>query len=115
MITCWRRRALSTPALAALVRGARALLMPSFAEGYGIPVAEALSLGTPVIASDLPVFREVAGPAAELLHPLDGPGWLAALRRHARNGRRRSGCRAATRPPTWAAHFRIVDDVLAAL
>lgn len=106
--------ALSTPALAALVRGARALLMPSFAEGYGIPVAEALSLGTPVIASDLPVFREVAGPAAELLHPLDGPGWLSALRRHARWSpaeRLPSGYRS----PTWTAHFRIVDDVLAGL
>ena len=36
-----------------LLANARALLMPSFAEGYGLPVVEALSLGTPVVASDI--------------------------------------------------------------
>ena len=41
-----------------LIRGAEALVFPSLYEGFGIPVLEAMRLGTPVIASDLPVFRE---------------------------------------------------------
>lgn len=74
---------LSTPALRRLMAGARALLMPSFGEGFGLPVAEALSAGTPVVASDLEVFREIAGAAPDYLHPLDGPGWMQAVRDYA--------------------------------
>jgi glycosyltransferase involved in cell wall biosynthesis len=71
---------LSTPGLRHLMSGARALLMPSFGEGFGLPVAEALVAGVPVIASDLDVFREVGGDAPDYLHPLDGLGWLQAIR-----------------------------------
>jgi glycosyltransferase involved in cell wall biosynthesis len=63
-----------------LLAGARALLMPSFAEGYGLPVAEALDLGVPVICSDLPALREVGGDVPEYLDPLDGAAWEAAIR-----------------------------------
>lgn len=77
---------LSTPALRRLMAGARALLMPSFGEGFGLPVAEALAAGLPVIASDLDVFREVAGAAPDYLHPLDGVGWLQAVRDYAEPG-----------------------------
>lgn len=57
-----------------LLRGATALVTLSRAEGYGLPVAEAMSHGTPVIGSDMPIFREVAGGAepAFLPVPLDG-------------------------------------------
>jgi glycosyltransferase involved in cell wall biosynthesis len=75
---------LSTPALKRVVAGAAALLMPSFAEGFGLPVAEALAVGAPVIASDLPVFREIAGGRFTPLSPLDALGWLAAIESHAR-------------------------------
>ncbi len=34
--------------------------MPSLAEGYGLPIVEALAANIPVIASDIPVFREIA-------------------------------------------------------
>jgi glycosyltransferase involved in cell wall biosynthesis len=65
--------------LAELLRGARALLMPSFAEGFGLPVAEALAHGVPVISSDLPALREAGGDVPEYLDPLDGPAWAAAV------------------------------------
>ena len=72
---------LSTPSLKRLIDNARAVLMPSFAEGYGLPVAEALAAGTPVLASDLPSLRVMAGSAITWLDPVDGLGWLAAIRR----------------------------------
>ena len=65
--------------VARLIAGARALLMPSFAEGFGLPVVEAMQLGTPVICSDLPAFREIAGEIPVYLDPLDGPGWEAEI------------------------------------
>ena len=71
---------LSTPGLRSLLAGARALLMPSFAEGFGLPVAEAIAAGTPVIASDIEAFREVGGDAIDYVDPLDGLGWLQAVR-----------------------------------
>lgn len=71
---------LSTPGLRRLLAGARALLMPSFAEGFGLPVAEALAAGTPVVASDIEAFREVGGDAIDYVDPLDGLGWLQAVR-----------------------------------
>lgn len=70
---------LSTSDLKRLVTHARALLMPSFAEGFGLPVAEALSVGTPVIASDIPVFREVSQGCATLIDPVDGAEWQKAI------------------------------------
>jgi glycosyltransferase involved in cell wall biosynthesis len=74
---------LSTPGLRQLLTGARALLMPSFAEGFGIPIIEALALGTPVIASDLPAHREAGGSQVTYVSPIDGIGWLSAIRAHA--------------------------------
>jgi glycosyltransferase involved in cell wall biosynthesis len=73
---------LSTPGLRQLLAGARALLMPSFAEGFGIPIIEALALGTPVIASDLPAHREAGGSGATYISPIDGPGWISAIHAH---------------------------------
>jgi glycosyltransferase involved in cell wall biosynthesis len=72
---------LSTPALKRLLDHARALLMPTFAEGYGLPVREALAAGVPVIASDIPAFRDIAAKNLTLLSPIDGEAWLAAIRR----------------------------------
>lgn len=72
--------------LQALLRSARALLLPSFAEGYGMPVAESLSMGTPVICSDLPALREAGGKVPDFLDPLDGPAWRALILDYFRAG-----------------------------
>jgi glycosyltransferase involved in cell wall biosynthesis len=93
---------LSDRELAQLVGAAAALLSPSLAEGFDLPVVEGLALGTPVIASDIPAHRELAGGAATLVDPLDGPGWIDAIERAAARPRSH-GPPYAT--PTWAAHF----------
>lgn len=46
--------------LAALYRRARATIVPSLAEGFGLPIYEAARMGSPLVLSDLPVFRELA-------------------------------------------------------
>ncbi|MBB5631960.1 glycosyltransferase involved in cell wall biosynthesis [Cryobacterium mesophilum] len=56
---------------ARLLSRATALVTASFEEGFGIPVIEALAMGTPVVCSDIPVFREVAGPGAVYFDPHD--------------------------------------------
>jgi glycosyltransferase involved in cell wall biosynthesis len=53
-----------------------ALLFPSAAEGFGLPLLEAMATGCPVIASDLPVFHEIAGDAAAIV-PAGDPTSLA--------------------------------------
>ncbi len=70
---------LSTPALAQLIAGSRALLVPSLAEGFSLPLLEARALNVPVIASDIAVHRERADAGVCLLPCDDEPGWLAAI------------------------------------
>jgi len=102
--------------LANWVANALALLFPSFAEGYGIPLVEALSLGTPVIASDLPVFRELAGDIPEYLDPIDGEGWYRAVLEYAEiNSPRRAAQKARMvgwKAPTWDQHFEKIEDFM---
>jgi len=57
--------------LASLYRRALAFAYPSLDEGFGLPVLEAMACGCPVLTSDVPVLREVAGGAAHLIDPLD--------------------------------------------
>lgn len=60
---------LQTVELATLYRRTRALVFPSLAEGFGLPVAEAMACGAPVITSDRSSMPEVAGGAAVLVDP----------------------------------------------
>jgi glycosyltransferase involved in cell wall biosynthesis len=71
----------SRESLGALVRDARALLFPSLAEGFGLPVIEAMLMGTPVLTSALAALRETAGGAALLVDPHDGEAMAAAIAR----------------------------------
>jgi len=105
--------------LAAHMSAARALLFPSFTEGYGLPMIEALGLGVPVIASDLPVFREIGGAIPEFIDPVDKDSWEAAILDFAKTGSdaREEQLRRITsfRLPTWSDHFEAVERWLASL
>lgn len=110
---------LSNAGLRSLIANARALLMPSFAEGYGLPLIEALSLGTPVVASDIPVFRETTQGKAMFLDPIDGLGWRDAIQQLAdANSPRALAAReaaAAYVPQTTAKYFQAIETFLASL
>lgn len=67
--------------LAALYRRAAVTVLPSAREGFGLPVVESLACGTPVVASDLPVLREVGGAAVEYCAPGDVHAWVGAVLR----------------------------------
>ena len=95
---------------------AQALVFPSFAEGYGMPLVEALSLGVPVIASDLAVFAEIAGNVPESIDPLDGRRWREVIESYAapesplRSAQLERMKRFAV--PDWSGHFARVDAFL---
>jgi glycosyltransferase involved in cell wall biosynthesis len=62
-----------------VVAGAAALVLPSLDEGFGLPVLEAMAAGVPVVCSDLPALREVAGGLATLVPPGDPAALATAL------------------------------------
>jgi glycosyltransferase involved in cell wall biosynthesis len=61
------------------MRTATALVLPSMAEGFGLPIVEALALGTPVVASDLPEIRSWAGDAVIYASPSNRLAWVNAI------------------------------------
>ncbi|WP_302480205.1 glycosyltransferase family 4 protein [Sphingomonas bacterium] len=72
---------LSRVMLAKLTRGAKAVVFPSLYEGFGLPVLEAMQLGTPVITSNTSSLPEVAGGAGLLVDPYDVDSLVKAMRR----------------------------------
>jgi glycosyltransferase involved in cell wall biosynthesis len=104
--------------LTELLRGARALLMPSFAEGFGMPLAEALSVGVPVICSDIPAHREVGGRVPDFADPLDGPTWQALVLDYSTQGAAWKAQMTRLRSwhkPTWCEHLQIVAGMISAI
>ncbi|HEX4348563.1 MAG TPA: glycosyltransferase, partial [Vicinamibacterales bacterium] len=93
--------------LAAVYRRSALVLLPSEREGFGLPVVEAMACGTPVVASDIPVLREVGGGVAEHCPVGDVDAWVRTsdrlLRERATNGTAAGERR--DRAVRWASHF----------
>ncbi|BBU62648.1 hypothetical protein MSC49_25830 [Methylosinus sp. C49] len=110
---------LSTPAMRRLLAGARAALAPSFAEGFGLPIAEAAACGAPIIASDIEIFREIADDTLDYIDPLDGLGWRDAILDYSApdSPRRAAALRRITGFPRRdaASFFETIDEFLRAL
>lgn len=88
--------------LRSVVAGARALVLPSRDEGFGLPVLEALACGVPVVCSDIPALREVGGSHAIFFERDDSAALRAALHRAvASSGETRAAGRAHAATYTW--------------
>jgi len=88
-----------------LVATARAVVFPSLYEGFGLPVLEAMQLGTPVITSTMGSLPEVAGDAALMVDPYDVGALAAAMRRMDSDAALRSAL--STRGRAQAAKFTL--------
>jgi glycosyltransferase involved in cell wall biosynthesis len=106
----------------ALYKGAQALILPSFDEGFGIPALEAMSAGVPVIVSERAALPEVVGDAGLYVEPDDVESITAALERLVGDPELRAACARRglerARQFTWAQTARGVrrayDDALLA-
>lgn len=101
-----------------LIANAQAVLMPSFIEGYGLPLVEALKQAVPVIATDLPVFREIAGDIPTYLPAVDRQRWVDTILIYSEDGaERQRQMRAidAFRAPEWVTHFALVEEFIETL
>jgi glycosyltransferase involved in cell wall biosynthesis len=110
-----RSDGLSDTEMAGLLCGARTLLLPSRAEGFGLPVVEAMAHGVPVICSDLPALRESGAGVPDYLPPNNVVAWHDAVVDHLGDTPRRAAQLerlSAWRPPSWAAHFNIVERLI---
>ncbi|MCA3628094.1 MAG: glycosyltransferase family 4 protein [Methylobacterium sp.] len=105
---------LSSPAMAQLMAGARAVLMPSFIEGFGLPPGEALSVGTPALVSDIPAHREAVGGAGEFLPSKNPDPWVDAIEKLLDDGyfRARRAAAHGFKPRRWDDYMRDVTAVL---
>jgi glycosyltransferase involved in cell wall biosynthesis len=106
--------------LKALYQSASMLVLPSFEEGFGIPVAEAMSIGVPVVVSNRGSLRETAGDAALTVDPDDHAALAAAMQRvlHDEPLRRRmveAGITRARAHDPAAAARRVLDAYRGAL
>ncbi len=99
--------------LRALYQGALALLFPTLAEGFGLPIAEAMACGAPVLVADRPVHLEVAGDAAERVDPLDPDSIASGIVRLLDSPARRQ--RMAARGRERAERYRWDDAALKTL
>ncbi|HWH98053.1 MAG TPA: glycosyltransferase, partial [Pseudolysinimonas sp.] len=89
--------AVSDSELRWLYTAARLFVFPSLDEGFGIPLVEAMSVGTPVVVSDIPIFREIGGAAGVYADPRDPRAFAAAVR-------------TLDAPATWTMHSRAARE-----
>jgi glycosyltransferase involved in cell wall biosynthesis len=87
--------------LRSLYAGADLFAFPSWHEGFGLPVLEAMVQGTAVLCSDVPALHEVAGGAAHLVPPGDVEAWAAALAELLADPGRRAALADAGRIRAW--------------
>lgn len=98
---------LSDGALAALMDQCAGVLFATHAEGFGMPAAEAVARGVPVIANDLPVLREILGDIPIYANVSDRYLWIEAIKELS-DGWPNAPKQTPFTPATWDAHFKTV-------
>ena len=81
-----------------------------------MPVVEALTLGVPVICSDIPELKESGQNIPDYLHPVDGLGWMNTIIDYCNPDSALRSAQLARinlfNPPTWEEHFKLVSENL---
>lgn len=98
--------------MAKILLNAKALLFPSFVEGFGLPALEAAQLNVPVYCSDLDIFKEILGDLAVYLDPNSLNAWQVLIAQDLLDPPpdHENGISPPNRViiPTWESHFRHV-------
>jgi len=103
---------LSTAGLRQLVRASSGVLMPSIAEGFGLPIVEALAQAVPVIASDIPAHREAgSGGSVQYVESMDAEKWVAAIEQFWLN----PNPNIVYSPKTWTDYFGNIERFLSSI
>lgn len=109
---------LSDQDMVSILKGSQGLLFPTFVEGWGMPLAESLSLGVGAVCSDIDVFKECGQNLATYIDPLDAKSWYDELvkinlSKDIQNEMRAKAAQYVS--PDWADHYSqlsvIVDDI----
>jgi glycosyltransferase involved in cell wall biosynthesis len=106
---------LSSPSIARLMAGARAVLLPSLAEGYGLPPAEAMAMGTPAVVADISALRDAAGEAALYVGTRDVEGWARTVDALTRDTPLRADALQRARrfdAVDWTSYMTTIGDIL---
>lgn len=102
--------------MAAVYRHATALLFPSVAEGFGLPIIEAMTLGTPALIADRSPMKEIANGGAYTFDPDHAATFDAALKDLLENEKKREAmvetAKEKARAYTWARTAAIVEEVI---
>ncbi|PWY55460.1 hypothetical protein DGG96_11820 [Legionella qingyii] len=110
----WNR--CSDEELSSCLQHAQALLFPSFVEGYGLPLIEALNAGVPVIASTTPALVEIGDNIPEYVDPLDTVQWINIITNYAQpDSRLRQAQKKRLtdyKAPSWRKHFLISEHLI---
>lgn len=99
-----------------LYRGANAMLFPSYVEGWGMPVVEAISLGTPVICNDIKVLHEAGQLVPEYIDVMDSKKWkdtiLDYIREDSNLKEKQLERMKSFEAPTWDDYFNKFENIL---
>ncbi|WP_447737406.1 glycosyltransferase family 4 protein [Aeromonas veronii] len=101
-----------------ILRGARAMLFPSFVEGWGMPLVEAMALKLPVLCSDIPAFHESGQMLATYIDPIDAIHWQAEIIKISKDDKYRDELKKTTDNfilPTWLDSFIQVDEFISSI
>ncbi|OUS05766.1 hypothetical protein A9Q96_11250 [Rhodobacterales bacterium 52_120_T64] len=111
--TVFEHNRMTDEQLGTLMKGSKALLFPSFAEGFGYPLVEALQMRVPVICSNLPCFHEIAGDAPIFVDTKNQRAWGEEIRKIATSDSAANDCiEKAPEFPKWNAHFHEIDTII---
>lgn len=112
--TVFEHNRMSDKHLGTLMKGAKALLFPSLAEGFGYPLVEALQMQVPVICSDLPCFHEIAGDTPVYIDTENQRAWGEKIQAIATSDGNYDGItKKPPELPNWHTHFHKIDTILA--